>query len=128
MRIEPLICPDAFVGLAGVTHLAAGGEAPWLKEHDDVYLEFSRVKGGGDAGRQSIRAYAGRCRESMSRLWGVPPQRIVWMPSSAEGMNSLARGLDWRPGDNVVTSNLEFPSVAYAWKNCEHVEVRMVPH
>ena len=52
------------------------------------------------------------------------------MPSAAEGINWLARGLDWREGDNVVTTNLEFPSVAYAWKQLDKlgVEVRMVPH
>ena len=40
------------------------------------------------------------------------------------------RGLDWRPGDNVVTTNLEFPSVAYNWRNVREqgVELRLVPH
>ena len=52
------------------------------------------------------------------------------MPSSAEGMNTLARGLDWRAGDNVVTANIEFPSVAYAWKQSasKGVEVRRLSH
>jgi cysteine desulfurase/selenocysteine lyase len=45
-------------------------------------------------------------------------------------MNWLARGLDWRRGDNVVTNNLEFPSVAYAWWQLEAlgVEVRMASY
>ena len=52
------------------------------------------------------------------------------MPSSGEGMSVLARGLDWRDGDNVVTANIEFPSVAYAWKQCvgKGVEVRRLTH
>ena len=63
-------------------------------------------------------------------LWNVPPDRIAFMPSAAEGMNWLARGLDWRSGDNVVTTNLEFPSVAYAWRclKSQGVEIRFVPH
>ena len=45
-------------------------------------------------------------------------------------MGWLARGLDWRRGDNVVTNDLEFPSVAYAWKHLrpKGVEVRLVAH
>ena len=66
----------------------------------------------------------------MGELWRVPSDRIAFMPSAAEGMNWLARGLDWREGDNVVTTNLEFPSVAYAWRDlrARGVEVRLVPH
>tara|TARA_Y100000588_G_scaffold97414_2_gene105738 strand:- start:39018 stop:39917 length:900 start_codon:yes stop_codon:yes gene_type:complete len=52
------------------------------------------------------------------------------MPSAAEGMGWFSRGLDWRDGDNVVTTNLEFPSVAYAWRHLQAagVEIRMVRH
>ena len=66
----------------------------------------------------------------MGRLWEVPADRVGFMPCAAEGMNWLARGLDWRRGDNVVTNNLEFPSVAYAWWQLEAlgVEVRMASH
>jgi selenocysteine lyase/cysteine desulfurase len=66
----------------------------------------------------------------MGLLWGTDPSRIAFLGTAAEGMAWPARGLDWREGDNVVTTNLEFPSVAYAWKNLRRlgVEVRMVGH
>lgn len=130
MHIEPLISPDEFVGLAGVTHLCTGGEAPWLRVQEPVYAEFARWKGAGYSGRGKIYAQGERCRQRMGRLWGVPADRIAFVPSAAEGMNWLARGLDWREGDNVVTTNLEFPSVAYAWKHLRSrgIEVRLVPH
>ncbi|MCC7262929.1 MAG: aminotransferase class V-fold PLP-dependent enzyme [Candidatus Latescibacteria bacterium] len=130
MKIEPLLSPEAFVGLDGVTHLCTGGESPWLKIHDEVYREFTQLKSGGDPGRQLVYARGEACREKMGRLWGVPAKRVAFVPSAAEGMSWLARGLDWKPGDNVVTTNLEFPSVAYAWRNLRAlgVEVRMVAH
>lgn len=130
MKIEPLISPEEFVGLEGITHLCTGGESPWLKAQESVYAEFSRLKSGGYDGRGVIYTIGNRCRGRMGDLWGVPPKRIAFMPSAAEGINWLARGLDWREGDNVVTTNLEFPSVAYAWKQLDRlgVEVRLVPH
>lgn len=128
--VEPLVSPDAFVGLDGVTHLCTGGEGPWLKAHAEVYAQFARLKSGGRAARKQIDAVGERCREKLGRLWNVPSRRIAFMPSCAEAMSWLARGLDWRPGDNVVTTELEFPSVAYAWRRLRQrgVEVRLVAH
>ena len=128
--IDPLIAPSEFVGLEGITHLCTGGEAPWLRECEAVYADFARLKSGGLAGRTEVYVRGETCRASMGQLWGVPPERISFLSCAAEGMNWLARGLDWRAGDNVVTDNLEFPSVAYAWRQLQDlgVEVRMVPH
>jgi len=130
VSLEPLLAPEAFTGLEDITHLCTGGEAPWLKAHDGVYAEFARLKSGGYAGRGEIYRRGEACRAKMGRLWRVPADRIAFMPSAAEGMSWLARGLDWRAGDNVVVPNLEFPSVAYAWKQLEArgVEIRLVPH
>ncbi|MFH1568686.1 MAG: aminotransferase class V-fold PLP-dependent enzyme [Gemmatimonadota bacterium] len=128
--IQPLLAPSAFRGLEGVTHLCTGGEAPWLLAHDQAYAEFARLKSQGDAGRRAIYARGEEARRKTGALWGVPAGRVGFMPSAAEGMGWLARGLEWRAGDNVVTTNLEFPSVAYAWRSLRErgVEVRMVRH
>ena len=66
----------------------------------------------------------------MGQLWHVDGQRVSFMPSAAEGMSWVARGVDWHAGDNIVTTSLEFPSVAYAWRDlrARGVEVRMVDH
>ena len=127
---SPLLAPSSFHGLKGVTHLCTGGEAPWLRELDEVYAEFARLKSGGLAGRTEVYGRGERCRARLGQLWGVPAGRIGFMASAADGMGWLARGLDWQPGDNVVTDDLEFPSVAYAWRNLAQlgVEVRMVRH
>ena len=130
MKIEPLISPDAFVGLEGLTHLCTGGESPWMKSHQSVYADFARLKSLGYEGRGEVADRTEACRKKVARLWSVPADRVAFMPSASEGMNWLARGLDWSPGDNVVTTGVEFPSVAYAWRTLEArgVEVRRVPH
>ncbi|MDE2665466.1 MAG: aminotransferase class V-fold PLP-dependent enzyme [Acidobacteriota bacterium] len=130
MNIEPLISPDAFVGLEGLIHLCTGGESPWMKNHQSVYADFARLKSLGYEGRGEVADRTEACRERVARLWNVPADRVAFLPSASEGMNWLARGLDWRAGDNVVTTGLEFPSVAYAWRSLEAggVAVRRVPH
>ena len=129
-KISPLLSPDAFVGIEDITHLCTGGESPWLKSQAEVYAEFIQFKGGSHKGRDQIYDRGKRCRQRMGQLWDVPVNRIAFMPSAAEGMGWLARGIEWQPGDNIVTNNLEFPSVAYAWKHlrARGIEVRLVPH
>lgn len=128
--IDPLLSPSAFEGLRDCVHLCTGGEGPWLRSQSEVYEKFVRWKSQGKPGREEIYECGERCREKIGELWGVDSQRVVFMPSAAEGMSWLARGLDWEAGDNVVTANLEFPSVAYAWRNlaARGVETRLVPH
>ena len=129
-NIAPLLSPDEFVGLEGIAHLCTGGEAPWLKAQETVFRDFTHLKSAGSDGRNEIYTRVERCRRRMSQLWHVPQDRIAFMPSASEGMNWLARGLDWKEGENVVTASIEFPSVAYAWRNLQSrgVEVRLVPH
>ena len=128
--IDPLVSPNEFVGLDGLIHLCSGGESPWLKRQAEVFQEFCQLKSSSYHGRDRLFQYLDSCRQKMGTLWSVDSRRISFMPSAAEGMNWLARGLDWRPGDNIVTTNLEFPSVAYAWKNLSErgVEIRLIPH
>jgi len=128
--LAPLLSPAEFVGLDGVTHLCSGGEGPWLVCQSQIYKEFARLTSDGHAGREQVYERAECCRRRMGELWQVPGQRVAFMPHAAEAMNWLARGLEWRAGDNIVTTSLEFPSVAYAWKRLRAagVEVRRVRH
>jgi selenocysteine lyase/cysteine desulfurase len=111
--------------------LCAGGEAPWLKRQLNVYERFAELKSSSYDGRDAIFDHGENCRKKIGKLWGVESGRVSFLPTAADGMGLIARGLDWRPGDNIVTTNLEFPSVAYAWKDVAKkmgVEVRLVPH
>ena len=49
------------------------------------------------------------------------------MRNTSDGLSTIANGLKWKPGDNIVTFNREFPSNIYPWLGYESfgVEVRM---
>src|SRR5262249_54817181 len=55
-RLRPatmsLLDKSEFVGLERVTHLATGGEAPWLRSHDQVTARMGAFKSGGMGGRE----------------------------------------------------------------------------
>jgi hypothetical protein len=58
---------------------------------------------------------AQRARERLARLLHAQPDDIVWTSNTTHGLNIVAQGIDWRPGDNCVVPAGEFPSLAYAW-------------
>jgi selenocysteine lyase/cysteine desulfurase len=50
------------------------------------------------------------------------------MRNTSDGLSTIANGLGWRAGDNVVTFRGEFPSNIYPWlrlREAHNVEVRM---
>jgi selenocysteine lyase/cysteine desulfurase len=70
-----------------------------------------------------------RVRESAARLMGAGHARdIAFVPNTSSGLSYVAEGLAWREGDNVVSSQSEFPSNAYPWLGLADrgVEVRRV--
>ncbi len=48
---------------------------------------------------------------AVGRLLNAPPEAIALTQSTTHGLTIVANGLDWRPGDEVVTCSIEHPSV-----------------
>ncbi len=69
-------------------------------------------------------------RGRLARLIGASPERVEFMPNTSYGLNVLASGLDWRPGDRIVVPACEFPANVYPFLNLARsgVEVDFIPH
>jgi cysteine desulfurase / selenocysteine lyase len=57
----------------------------------------------------------GRLRELLGRLIGAPAQEIILGNSASWGLQVLANGLPWRPGDEVLVLADEFPATVFPW-------------
>ena len=67
-------------------------------------------------------------RALLANLLGARPDQIAFMRNTSDGLSTVANGLTWRRGDNIVTFNREFPSNIYPWlrvRDAFGVEVRM---
>lgn len=69
-----------------------------------------------------------RLRESAAKLIGADPGEIAILKNTSEGLSFVAEGFRWERGDNVVTTDLEFPSNSTPWRKLDRrgVEVRVV--
>jgi selenocysteine lyase/cysteine desulfurase len=64
---------------------------------------------------QAIEAEVERVRGRAALLLGARSDEIAFVKNTTEGLGLVAAGLDWRPGDQVVTCDLEYPSNVYPW-------------
>ena len=83
-------------------------------------------------GIASVGRWVNRAKEVRglaARLLGTVPDEVAFIKNTSEGINFVAEGFPWRPGDNVVLAAEEYPSNQYPWMNQAHrgVEVRAVP-
>jgi len=74
-----------------------------------------------------------RCKERLARLigHGARADEIGFAGSTSHALGIVATGIDWKPGDNCVVADGDFPANVVTWKNLEHthgVEVRLIPH
>jgi selenocysteine lyase/cysteine desulfurase len=67
-------------------------------------------------------------REAAARMINAGPDEIAILKNTSEGLSFVAEGLAWHRGENVVTTDLEFPSNYAPWKLLERrgVECRVV--
>ena len=67
-------------------------------------------------------------RASFARLIHAEISEVAFVKNTSEGISIVANGLDWKPGDNVVIPDIEFPANVYPWWNLKRlgVETRFV--
>jgi selenocysteine lyase/cysteine desulfurase len=114
MSIESLVAKSEFMGLESVAHLAAGGETPALRSHDDAAHRFFADKSDGMTGRARLFETVRRAKAGVAGLLDAEAADVGFLASASEGLFVAMNGIDWRPGDNVVVEAAEFPSVLHA--------------
>ena len=65
---------------------------------------------------ETAREIRGQALQAVGRLMNVSEEELMLTRNTTEGLNIVMSGLDWQPGDEIVTCSLEHPSVlAPAW-------------
>lgn len=74
-----------------------------------------------DDARAAVRPLA-------ARMLGASADEIAIVESTTEGLSTLARAIDWRDGDRVALSSLEFLQVAMPWAQLDGVALDPIGH
>jgi cysteine desulfurase / selenocysteine lyase len=69
-----------------------------------------------------------KARKLAAEMIGARTEQIAFMRNTSDGLSTVANGILWSAGDNLVTFRKEFPSNIYPWlrlRDCLGVEIRM---
>jgi selenocysteine lyase/cysteine desulfurase len=68
-------------------------------------------------------------RQLSAGFIGAHRDEIAFTGSVSQGLNVVAAGLDWQPGDNLICAETEFPANIYPWTNLRRrdVDIRFAP-
>ena len=68
-------------------------------------------------------------REKIGRYIGASGAEIATIPNTSAGAGTIALGIDWKPGDEVLLCDNEFPANVVAWLALRRrgVDVRLLP-
>ena len=111
-------------------HLNHAGIAPWPRRTVDAVQRFAQdnLEGARDPARWAATEHA--LREQLKDLINAQSTaQIALVSSTSAGLSTVAYGLDWRRGDNVVLARQEFPSNRIVWQSLNTrfgVEARLV--
>jgi selenocysteine lyase/cysteine desulfurase len=106
----------------------AAVSAPPLPTIEAIQSQLKDVSENGSVNFRNWLAVKERTRQLLAALLGARPEQVAFMRNTSDGLSTVANGLDWRPGDNLVTFRNEFPSNIYPWlrvRDALGVEVRM---
>jgi selenocysteine lyase/cysteine desulfurase len=101
---------------------------PPLKTIEAIQSQLRDVSENGSVNFRRWITVKDRARQLLAEMLGASPEQVAFTRNTSDGLSTVANGLDWRPGDNLVTFRNEFPSNIYPWlrvRDAFGVEVRM---
>lgn len=109
-----------FLNHAGVAPISVRA-AEAMREYIDGLVASAGIE-------QTFYTHAEQVRQSAATLINASADEVTFVKNTTEGIGWVANGLDYKAGDNVVTTNVEFPANVYPWMALEDrgVELRMV--
>lgn len=126
---KSLIRRTQFPVTSNVIYLNHAAVGPLSKKASDAMERHARNQ--RDFGALEWREWYAehtRLRNAAARLTGATPGEISILKNTSEGLSFVAEGLRWYAGDNVITTDMEFPSNFTPWIHLQRrgVECRMV--
>ncbi|MEO6589203.1 MAG: aminotransferase class V-fold PLP-dependent enzyme, partial [Pyrinomonadaceae bacterium] len=106
---------------------AAVGTVPAVAV-EAVYSQLKDVSENGTVNLNDWVATKNRARDLLAQMLNVKCEQIAFLRNTSDGFASIANGINWQKGDNIVTFAKEFPANFYAWRRIRDefgVELRL---
>ena len=123
---------EEFPASTNLTYLNHAGISPLpQRTKREVQSAIERLSEDPNAffGKYALPAFVSLQESLASFINANSPSEIVYSTTTSAALNAVAQAIDWRPGDNILFCDQEFPSNAYPWMSLSRdgVESRRVP-
>lgn len=117
MSIETLIAAE-FPHPEEIVYLNHAGVSPWPARTGQAIKDFAdeNVIHGPVGYPRWIQKEVSLKKKLRVLLNAPATDDIALVKNTSEGLSMVAGGLEWRAGDNIVSSNQEFPSNRIVWE------------
>ena len=120
-----------FPALEKYTYLNSAAVAPLPTiAVEAVNRQLRDVSENGSANYTDWIATKTRAREIIAAMLKVRAEQIAFTRNTSDGLATVANGLKWNAGDNIVSFEREFPANFYPWRRIRDafgVELRLCP-
>jgi selenocysteine lyase/cysteine desulfurase len=111
-----------------ICHLNHAAVGPWPKRTVEAVRRFAEEN--GTYGSQHYARWLTTEQSLREQLQFLIHARssaeIALLKNTSEALSVVAYGIDWRPGDEVVISNQEFPSNRIVWESLGSLGVKTI--
>ena len=119
MTLADLHCDEAlrqreFPVARDKVYLAHAGVCPLPRRVSEAIAAVAAA-GGVDDQETGLADLLARTRQSACQLLGADSGTVALLGPTTAGLATVANGLDWRAGDNVVIYFDDYPSNVYPW-------------
>jgi selenocysteine lyase/cysteine desulfurase len=102
----------------GLIYLNHAAVSPWPQRTSDAVRQFAEEN--SVVGAQNYMQWVRKenlLRDQLRRLINAPSvDDIALLKNTSEALSVVACGIDWKQGDNVVSTDEEFPSNRFPWE------------
>ncbi len=113
------------------TYLNSAAVSPMpLTAIEAVDLQLNDVAANGTVNFNNWIDTKGRARKLLASMMNARNEQVAFMRNTSDGFASIAAGLPWKAGENIVSFAGEFPSNFYPWRRIRDeygVELRLAP-
>jgi selenocysteine lyase/cysteine desulfurase len=106
----------------------AAVSAPPTPTIDAIKSQLADVSENGSVNFRKWLAVRESARQLVAGMLGAHPKQVAFVRNTSDALSTVANGLGWQAGDNLVTFRHEFPSNLYPWlrvRDALGVEVRV---
>lgn len=112
--------------LGGVrAYLDTAAEGLPLREAQGTLTAYFEDKATGTPGRARMFQAHSEAIDESARLLGCARENVAFTGNASEALNILGSSMYWKPGDEVLITDLEFPSNVVCWLRLREQGVRV---